>query len=103
MADSLTTNPIQLTTAMTQGYKAATSSALGTLRTLRVEMVRWVGALTAGDKLTIVDPVSGNMLIDLTNPAANSTITIGWVANAKLWGDFQVTAIGSGKPYLYTL
>lgn len=103
MANSLDQNPIIVTTPMPQPYKAAVASSQGSPLTLRVEKIRWVDAVNANDELKIVDPVSGAVLLDLINPVANSSVEIDWVAHPKLWQDFQVSVIGSGTLYLYTL
>lgn len=81
---------------------AAVASAQGSPLTLRVEKIRWVDAVTATDELKIADPTSGITLLELINPAANSTLEVDWTAHPKLWQDFIVSVMGSGTLFIYT-
>lgn len=102
MANNLLVNPIVIDTVMAAGYKAGVSASLGALQTLRIEKIYWKNALNANDELTIVDPVSGNTLLDIVNPAANSSFWVDWTSHPKIWQDFKVSVLGSGTLYIYT-
>lgn len=102
MANLLNQNPVVITAAMPQPYKAAVALSQGSPLTLWVEKIRWVDAANVNDELKIIDPVRGNALFDMVNPASNSTLEVDWVPRPKLWADFQVTVIGSGTLYIFT-
>lgn len=101
MANKLNTNPIFIDTVMISGYKGQVASSLGTLFTLKVEKIQWEGAVTNGDVVTIVDPVTDNVLAQMTAVAAG-TYFLDWVANPKIWQDFRVSALSSGHLWIFT-
>ena len=102
MANNLVANPIVLTGSMSQGYKAATASALGTLQTLKVEKIYWENPGTIGDTITLGDPISGLTLLALRCEVANQSQLIDWTSNPKLWQDFEINSFPSGTLYIYT-
>lgn len=102
MANNLLANPMVLTSSMSQGYKAATASALGTLRTLIVEKIYWFNPAVAGDQINIGDPISGLTLLNLRCESANQSQVIDWTANPKLWQDFEIDTFNSGTLYIFT-
>lgn len=102
MANSFTQNPIVVTAAMSSGYKASVAAALGSLITLSVDKISWANVTGTTDVLSIVDPDSGNVLFELENKVAGTTWWIDWSARPKLWRDFKVATIGSGKLYIFT-
>lgn len=102
MANSLNQNPIVIDTVMAQGYKAAVASSLGSLFTLKIDKVYWESPVTVGDKVTIVDPDNGNVILDLTCDVAGKSQWVDWTAHPKLVANFRVAVIGSGTLYVYT-
>ena len=101
MSNILVRNPIYVDSAFTS-YKASVASVLGVLFTLKVFQIRWVGPATVGDKLEIVDPQSGNQLLLMTCSVAGQDVIADWSAAPKLWVDFGVPIIQSGKAYIQT-
>ena len=101
MANILTRNPIYCDAAFTS-YKASVASVLGTLTTLKVYSVRWVAPSTVGHQFEIVDPQSGNQLLLMTCSVAGQDVIADWSAAPKLWVDFGVPIIQSGKAYIQT-
>jgi hypothetical protein len=55
MSNILTRNPLILDSPITS-FKSSTASTLGTLTTLVVTKIRWVGTSAAGQVLEFVDP-----------------------------------------------
>ena len=102
MANTLTSNPMVITGSMASGYKAATASALGTLRTLMIEKIYWANPLTIGDQVIIGDTITGETLVALRCEVANQPQIIDWTARPKLWADFEINTFGSGTLYIYT-
>jgi hypothetical protein len=101
MANNLNVNPIYVDTAF-QSYKSSVSTTLGTLFTLIVTKVRWVGPAAAGQTVTIDDPQGGEQLAQMTSSAANLDVEIDFSAQPRLWRDFSVAIIPSGKLYIFT-
>ena len=97
MANLLAQNPIYIDTAF-QSYKAAVAAALGTLFTLRVHSIRWIGPAAVGDQVIFEDPAGGSQLYIMRNTVANGPdILADWSAAPRLWRDFGVAQISSGK------
>jgi len=102
MANVLNRNPIVIDSALTS-YKAGVASSLGTLFTLIVTKIRWVGPAAVGDQVIIDDPQGGAQLAVLRNTVANGPdIEVDYSASPRLWSDFSVAQISSGKLYIYT-
>ena len=99
MANILTRNPIYIETPLAS-WKAAVAGSIGTLITLRVKQIRWVGPNAVGDQLEIVDPQSGNQLLLAICSTAKVDTVIDWSAKPVLWTDFQVL-LSSGRVYIY--
>ena len=102
MANSLASNPMVISGSMSQGYKAATAAALGTLRTLLVEKIYWENPANVGDTISIGDPVSGLVLLVLRCEVANQSQLIDFTSNVKVWQDFEINSLPSGTLYIYT-
>jgi hypothetical protein len=103
MANSLTTNPIVLTQAMTSGYKAGVAASLGSpLGPVRVEKIYWENPGTVGDTIILVDPQTGRTLIALRCEVAGQSQLVDWTAAPVLWRDFQAQTVGSSTVYIYT-
>lgn len=99
MANILTRCPIYVDTAFAS-YKAVVAAALGTLFTLRVFSVRWVGPAAAGQVVEFIDPQSGNQLYAMTSASAGQDVLADWSAAPRLWADFGVPQVPSGKLYI---
>lgn len=102
MANSLTTNPISLTTTQTS-YKGAVASSLGTLFTLRIQKVYWYDPNAVGDVVLIIDPGSGIELLRLRCETAGQSQVIDWTNSPKLWRDFACDQLDSGTVKIYTV
>jgi hypothetical protein len=98
---NLLVNPVVLTSAMSQGYKASTLSALGSFQYLRVEKILWETPLNVGDQMVIEDLIAGNILATLTCDTANVSQCLDWTPKPRRWADFQLTKLSSGTVYLY--
>jgi hypothetical protein len=92
VSNILTRNPIFCDTAFSS-YKASVASVLGTLFTLKVFSVRWVGPATVGDQLELVDPQSGNQLLLMNCEVAGQDLVADWSAAPRLWSDFGLAKI----------
>lgn len=102
MANSLATNPIVLDSAF-QSYKGQVAATLGTLFTLIVTRVRWVGPANVGDQAVIDDPQGGEQLLLMRNTTANGPDLVeDYSASPRIWRDFSLAQLGSGKLYIYT-
>lgn len=101
MANNLNVSPIYVDTAFGGSFKASVSTTLGTLFTLRVSQVRWVGPANAGDQAEIVDPQGGNQLLLMRCDVAGKDQIADWSAAPRLWRDFNVPQLSSGKLYIY--
>lgn len=101
MANALTRNPIEIDTPFTS-WKAAVASILGTLITLRVSEIRWVGPAAAGQQVEFIDPQGGNQLAILTSGSASTDVDQSFNANPRIWADFGVPILPSGKILVFT-
>ena len=103
MANIYTRNPIVIDTAF-QSYKAQVAATLGTLFTLIVTKIRWVGPVGAGDTVIIDDPQGGNQLLVMRNTTANGPdIVEDYSASPRIWLDFGVPQMPAGsKLFIYT-
>jgi hypothetical protein len=100
MANNYVVNPIRIDTSF-QSFKAQVALTLGTLFTLIVTKVRWVGPGAAG-QLVINDPQGGEQLVALQNSSAGGPdIEEDFSASPRLWRDFSVV-IPSGVLFIYT-
>jgi hypothetical protein len=106
MPNLLTQNPIEITTAMATKYKTATSTeapaGLGSFTYLLIEKVYWMTPVTIGDTVSITDPDTGNVLLNLRCEVAGQSQIIDWTAKPKRWRDFIVGQISSGTLWIYT-
>ena len=101
MANIYTQNPIYVDTSF-GSFKAQVAAALGTLFTLVVTKVRWVGPVAAGDQVIIDDPAGGAQLLLMRNTTANGPdLEEDYSTNPRLWRDFSVI-IPSGKLFIHT-
>lgn len=100
MPNSLNTSPVVLQTTQTS-YKAATSTTLGALTSIRIERVYWEAPKNVGDVILITDPASGRTIIRLQCATANLGIDMDWTANPKLVSDFAVPQMDSGNLYIH--
>jgi hypothetical protein len=95
-------NPIVLTGSMAQGYKAATASALGTLRTLIVTRIRWVNP-GISQSISIGDPVSGLILWAAKSNTAGEDVVEDFSADPQVWQDFEINVFpANSSVYIYT-
>ena len=94
MSNSLTQNPVIISTAMAQSYKAAILAASGSFNVLLVKNILWQGAGAAGDKITITDG-GAVTLLNLVAQGANIPQEVTFFPPV-IWRDFQVTLINSG-------
>lgn len=101
MANALNQNPIILTGTQTS-YKAAVATSLGTLFTLKIEKFYWEDPITIGDQVVLIDPQSGAEKLRLRCEVAGQSQVVDWTAAAKLFNDFAVVQLDSGKLYIYT-
>lgn len=99
MANALAQNPIIIDSTLAS-YKAAVATALGTLFTLRVYSVTWVGPGAAGHQAEIINPQSGQQLLLMNANAAGQDVVRDWSAAPRLWSDFGVPKIDSGKLFI---
>lgn len=102
MATNLNVNPIHVEGVMATSYKSSVATTQGTLITLLVTQLRWLDVGAVGDELLIVDPGSGQELVHEFVSATRSEIVVDWSASPRLWRDFQVVQIGSGRLDIYT-
>jgi hypothetical protein len=102
MANNLLANPMQISGSMASSYKTATASALGTLRTLKVEKLEWLSPGTVGDTIVIGDPISGLELANFVCETALQSQLLDWTANPKLWQDFEINSFPSGTLKIWT-
>jgi hypothetical protein len=100
LANSLTRTPFEIDTPF-PSWKSSVASILGTLMTLRVKKLRWVGISAGGQQLIVNDPQGGNQLVMLTSSAANLDVEIDFSASPRIWADFGVPAVPSGKLFIY--
>jgi hypothetical protein len=102
MANAYAQNPIYVDTAF-QSYKGQVAATLGTLFTLVVTKIRWVGPASVGDQVVIDDPQGGVQLAFLRNTVAGGPdIEEDYSASPRLWRDFSVAQISSGKLFIHT-
>jgi hypothetical protein len=100
MANNYVVNPIRIDTSFAS-YKGQVAATLGTLFTLIVIKVRWVGPGAVG-QVDIVDPQGGEQLCALQNSSANGAdIEEDFSASPRLWRDFSVN-LPSGVLFIYT-
>jgi hypothetical protein len=100
MANIYTQNPIRIDTSFAS-YKAQVAATLGTLFTLIVTKVRWVGPGAVG-QLVIDDPQGGEQLVAIQNSSAGGPdLEEDFSASPKLWRDFSVI-IPSGVVFIHT-
>lgn len=99
MSNNLLVNPVVITATMGSSFKASLP-AVNVGVYLRVEKIIWESPATIGDQLVIEDP-QGNVLFPATCEVAGQSQIFDWVANPKIWSDFQVTTLGSGTVYIY--
>jgi hypothetical protein len=100
LANSLNTNPVVIDSVF-QSYKASVASTLGSLFTICVTKIRWVGTAAAGQTVTIDDPQGGAVLAQLTSVAGGGDIELDWSASPRLWRDFSVASLPSGKLFVF--
>lgn len=98
MANVLTSRPVKVDTVMTVGHQASVGAQAGNTLPLHVRQVVWDGATTVGHKLTIVDPITGNILATATADAINKSIIL--PVNAT-WADYKVSVIQSGTVFIH--
>jgi hypothetical protein len=99
VANIYTRNPIFIDTTF-NSYKAQVAVTLGTLFTLVIVKLRWVGPGAIG-QVIVDDPGSGNQLAVLNNSAATGPdIELDFSASPRLWTDFSVV-IPSGKLLIF--
>jgi hypothetical protein len=99
MANNYVANPIRIDTSF-QSYKAQVAATLGTLFTLIVTKVRWVGPGAVG-QLVIDDPQGGEQLAVMSNSsAAGPDLEEDFSASPRLWRDFSVVIPG-GVLFVY--
>lgn len=102
MANVYTRNPIVIDTSF-QSYKNQVSATLGTLFTLIVTKLRWVGPVGVGDQVIIDDPQGGEQMALLRNTVANGPdIEHDYSASPRLWADFSVVMPVGSKLFIYT-
>lgn len=103
MANKLTANPIYVDTPPVPSYKGSVVASLGKLFTLIVTKVRWVNPNAVGDQVTIEDPQNGSILLQMRNPTSTGgDIEEDWSASPRLWSDFAVGKLDSGRLLIYT-
>lgn len=98
MSNSLNTNPATFTSP-TGSFKSLITA--GVFSTLLIEKVYWFGPANVGDTVSITDPITGAVLLNLKCGVANEGIVIDWTAAPKLWQDFAVSQISSGTLEIY--
>ncbi len=99
MSTTLNTNPLFIQGSVT-GYKAQTASALGTLRTLEIQRIRWNNP-GISKTLSIGDSVSGTVLEQMTSNTAGEDIEIDYVPT-RLWQDFAIDIFPGGTLLIFT-
>jgi hypothetical protein len=102
MANVLTSNPIRVDTVMTSSYKASVAAVLGKLFTTRVVKVRFLRPVNVGDTALIIDPQDGTELIRLVCQTAGVDVVEDFTSNPRIWTDFSVVQLDSGRLYIYT-
>jgi hypothetical protein len=100
MSNVPTTNTVLIDTAF-QSYKSSVAATLGSLFTICVTKIRWVGTAAAGQTVTIDDPQGGAVLAQLTSVAGGGDIELEFSASPRLWRDFSVAQIPSGKLFVF--
>jgi hypothetical protein len=100
VSNILNRNPIYLDTAL-QSYKSSVASVQGTRLELIVLKIRWV-APNAGDVLEFVDPQSGNVLAMMSAKTTGLDVEEDLSPAPRIWSDFGVPAVNSGKVFVYT-
>lgn len=101
MANSLLTNPIILDSLMATSYKTQVAASIGTLFVLRIEKVYWYAPVTSGDTFVLQDG-NGNILVQGICSGTNISQIFDWTPAPKLWPDFRLTTLTSGKIEIYT-
>jgi hypothetical protein len=99
MATNLNSNPILIQGSVT-GYKAQTEAAQGTLRTLEVQRLRWVGPGNS-QTLSIGDPISGGILEMMKSNSSGEDVEINYIP-CRLWQDFAIDSFPGGSLLIYT-
>ena len=106
MVNALLQNPIIIMAAMAASYKSATATqgptGLGAFTYLLIEKIYWYDPITAGDTVTIVDPITGALLLGCRCESAGISQVFDWTAKPKRWQDFVVNQISSGYLEIYT-
>jgi hypothetical protein len=99
MSTTLNTNPLFIQGSVI-GYKSQTASALGTLRTLEVQRIRWNNPGTS-KTLSIGDPISGTILEQFTSDTTGEDIEIEYIPT-RLWQDFAIDIFPGGTLLIFT-
>ena len=97
---------MEIDSVMSTSYKASVLSTLGSLFTIRIAKIRWLAPQNAGDTLLIIDPQDGTELVRLVGQqSATATlkqdVVEDFLAAPKIWRDFQVVQIDSGRCYIH--
>ena len=100
MANNLNVNPAYIDTAFSS-YKSSTATTLGSLFTLIVTKIRWVAPSAAGQTVIFDDPQGGIQLLQMTSAAANTDVEEDFSASPRLWRDFSVAQLPSGKLFVF--
>jgi hypothetical protein len=95
MSNALTVRPISITTVMATGHQVAVSAQAGNTVPVYVKRISWVGPTTAGDTVTIIDPISSTILFTAKAATADIGRTLVFEVH-KPWRDYQVTVLSSG-------
>jgi len=101
MANLLTHNPIVIEGVLAS-YKAGVTAQLGTLSTLRIESIYWLQPNLVGDVALIVDPQNGNELFRARCEVAGQSQYFTF-RKPRLWRDFSMVQLDSGRIYIYTV
>ena len=96
MANTYTSNPILINTAMPEGWKAEVASSLGSPLMLKILKIEWYSPVAEGDTVNIQDPENGLDLLDFTCETAGQSQIVDFTARPLLWRDFNVYHISSG-------
>jgi hypothetical protein len=100
LANNLNVNPVYIDTAF-QSYKSSVAATLGSLFTLIVTQIKWVGPSAAGQVVIFDDPQGGVQLLQMTSAAANTDVTEDFSASPRIWRDFSVAQLPSGKLFVF--
>jgi hypothetical protein len=100
LANSLSTNPVLIDTAF-QSYKSLVASTLGSLFTVIVTKIKWVAPNAAGQTVIFDDPQGGVQLLQMTSAAANTDVEEDFSASPRIWRDFSVASLPSGKLFVF--